>query len=63
MVKIIKKDGTLEDFDNRKIVKAITKSANRVMYSFKESDYNAICNIIKSEIDKKELKEIYSSFV
>lgn len=58
MVKIIKKDGTLEDFDNRKIVKAITKSANRVMCSFKESDYNTICNIIKSEIDKKELKEI-----
>nr|WP_317357787.1 anaerobic ribonucleoside-triphosphate reductase [uncultured Tyzzerella sp.] len=58
MVKVIKKDGTLENFDDKKIIKAITKSANRVMYRFEDCDYENICNLIKSEIEKKGFKEI-----
>ena len=58
MVKVIKKDGTLENFDDKKIIKAITKSANRVMYRFEYCDYENICNLIKSEIEKKGFKEI-----
>ncbi len=58
MIKVIKKDGTLEDFDNNKIINAITKSANRVMYHFKQEDFDNICNIIKLKIEKEDLKEI-----
>ncbi len=58
MVKVIKKDGTLEEFDNNKIISAITKSANRVMYCFEKSEYENICNIIKDEIDKKGFKKV-----
>ena len=43
MVRIIKKDGTLEDFDENKIIAAVTKSANRVMYKFKKSETDMIC--------------------
>ena len=35
---IIKKDGTLEAFDASKIIKAITKSASRVMYTFSKEE-------------------------
>ena len=34
MVYIIKKDGTKEPFNADKIVRAVNKSASRVMYSF-----------------------------
>ncbi len=58
LTKVVKKDGTLEDFDEGKIIKAISKSANRVMYCFDEEDYKNICNIIKQEINKKQLEQI-----
>ena len=37
-----KKDGTLEPFDEQKIVAAVTKSAARVMYKFKAEEYDRI---------------------
>lgn len=58
MVRIIKKDGTLENFDSSKIVAAITKSANRVMYTFKKDEVNQIVNWIESKIKEKELTDI-----
>ena len=58
MVKIIKKDGTLEDFDANKIIVAVTKSANRVMYKFKKDELLAICDFIKQQINKDELTDI-----
>ncbi len=58
MVRIIKKDGTLEEFDERKIACAVTKSANRVMYKFKENEIEKICGYVKGEIEKNALKDI-----
>ena len=34
MIKVIKKDGLLEDFDINKVIVAVTKSAERVLYKF-----------------------------
>ena len=34
MIRIIKKDGTLEDFDEQKIVNACDKAARRAMFEF-----------------------------
>lgn len=58
MVKVIKKDGTLEDFNEKKIIEAITKSANRVMYIFKDDEYANICQLIQNEIKNQQLDNI-----
>ncbi len=58
MVRIIKKDGTLEDFDGKKIAAAVTKSADRVMYKFKDSEINQICDFVINEIDKNGLSDV-----
>ena len=36
MMYVIKKDGTKEDFNIQKIVRAVNKSASRIMYDFKK---------------------------
>ncbi len=55
---IIKKDGTLEAFDSTKIIKAITKSANRVMYTFTKEEYDSVIDRITSRIKEGSLKNI-----
>ena len=55
---IIKKDGTLEAFDSSKIIKAITKSASRVMYTFSKEEYDAIINHITSRIESEDMEKI-----
>ena len=49
---IIKKDGTLEAFDSSKIIAAITKSANRVMFSFTDEQYENVVKWIETHIEK-----------
>jgi anaerobic ribonucleoside-triphosphate reductase len=44
MVYIIKKDGTKEEFRADKIIRAINKSAARVMYSFSDEEIEFLCN-------------------
>ena len=58
MIRIIKKDGTLEDFDERKIAAAVKKSATRVMYEFKTSEINQICGFVKNKIEEYNLKDV-----
>lgn len=58
MVHIIKKDGTLENYDSNKIVAAITKSANRVMYTFKPEETQKICDWIQFRIEREGLENI-----
>lgn len=38
MVYIIKKDGTKEEFQAEKIIRAVNKSASRVMYQFTDDE-------------------------
>ena len=38
MVYIIKKDGTKEEFDAQKIVRAVNKSAQRILYTFSQQE-------------------------
>lgn len=58
MVHIVKKDGTLEAYDSKKIVAAITKSANRVMYTFKPEETEKICDWIQFRIEREGLDKI-----
>lgn len=59
MIKVIKKDGTLNDFDKKKIITAICKSAERVMVNLSEDDINFVCDNIYYELsiieNKKEI--------
>lgn len=43
-ISIIKKDGTFEDYNEDKIIKAVSKSASRVMIDLTNDDYAKICN-------------------
>lgn len=50
MVYIIKKDGTREDFDVRKVVVAVNKSAQRAMITFEEKDIDFICRFVEAQV-------------
>lgn len=38
-----KKDGTKEEFNVQKIVRAVNKSAGRILYQFTEEEIDFIC--------------------
>lgn len=58
MKKILKKDGTLVDYDFQKIVSAVTRSADRVMIKFTDDDIAKIKGIVEDEIIRSDLPEI-----
>ena len=47
MMKVIKKDGTIEDFDGQKIVNAVSKSAARAMVELSKTQYDDIVRKVK----------------
>lgn len=57
-VYIIKKDGTLEIFDSKKITAAVTKSADRVMYKFSKDEYTKIVDWVVHHIIEGENNKI-----
>ncbi len=59
MVKIIKKDGTEEEYNVQKVVAAVTKSANRALIEFTEEDIKKICTFVDSRVLKMNLPEIH----
>ena len=50
-MKVIKKDGTLAEYDISKVVKAISKSAQRVLITFSEEDLENICHRVNSNVE------------
>ncbi|MFI3329577.1 MAG: anaerobic ribonucleoside-triphosphate reductase [bacterium] len=55
---IRKKDGTLESYNPEKIIKAISKSAERVLFDFNDNELNNICKVVEEEILKNNLLEV-----
>ena len=55
---IIKKDGTIESYDSKKIINAVTKSSKRVMIELSVADYEVICQKVLAAITEKGLKNI-----
>lgn len=49
--KIIKKDSRLEEFNEDKIIKAVTKSAERVLVTFTKEEEKAIVDSVKDSLD------------
>lgn len=60
-MQIIKKDGTLEHYDEQKIINACNKAARRAMIELSDSDYQIICNAVWDKLVENDLEdtEIY----
>ena len=60
-MQIIKKDGTLEQYDEQKIINACNKAARRAMVELSDSDYQIICNAVWDKLVENDLEdtEIY----
>ena len=52
-ITIIKKDGTKQPFNIDKVVKAVSKSAERVMYTFSEEELKKIESIVTAKAIEK----------
>lgn len=64
-MKVLKKDNTLQEYDEQKIIDAVNKSANRALFSFTSDDYSTICNRVYEEIESEnfENNEVPVSFI
>ena len=57
-MKILKKNGSLEEFDAGKIKKAVKKSAKRAMINLNDNDYDSIVCGVKNLIEENNLSEV-----
>ena len=57
-VRIIKKDGTKEEFKKSKIINAVKKSASRMLIELPEDDLNNICDFVVYSIMNMDKTEI-----
>ena len=57
-VKVIKKDGTREDFNVQKVVVAVNKSAYRALITFTEEELGFICEFVENKVQEMGLKEV-----
>ena len=57
-VKILKKDGSLEDYDKQKIINAVSKSAERVMVTLSEDDWNVFIDNVESKIEEFDMDQV-----
>ena len=58
MIYIIKKDGTRELFDASKIVRAVNKSAQRILYTFSQEEIDFICKFATEHANSLGKQEI-----
>ena len=60
-MQIIKKDKTLEQYDEQKIINACNKAARRAMIDLSDADYQIICNAVWDKLVENDLEdtEIY----
>lgn len=61
LLQIIKKDGTLEQYDEQKIIDACNKAARRAMIELSDSDYQTICSAVWNKLVENDFEdtEIY----
>ena len=57
-VRVIKKDGTKEEFNVQKVVVAVNKSAYRALIQFTEEDIQFICRFVEEKVLELGVKEI-----
>lgn len=64
-MKVIKKDGTLEEYNEQKIINACSKAASRAMIELSEKDYSKICSevwdkLIENDLEDTEIYEMHN---
>ncbi len=59
MVKVIKKDGTAEEFNVQKVVVAVNKSAYRALVKFTDEELNFICKFVEEKVAEMGVEEIH----
>lgn len=52
---IIKKDGTIEEYNVQKIINAVNKAASRVLITLTNEDYIQICDMVYDKLLEQEL--------
>lgn len=57
-LKVIKKDGTKEEFNVQKVIIAVNKSAYRALIKFTEEELTFICQFVEEKVDAMGLQEI-----
>lgn len=57
-IKVVKKDGTEENFNVQKVVVAVNKSANRAMIIFSQAEINFICQFVVEKAGEMESDRI-----
>jgi len=57
-VKVIKKDGTKEDFNVQKVVVAVNKSAYRALVKFTDEEIGFICKFVEEKVEDLGVTEI-----
>ena len=60
-MQVIKKDGTLEEYNDQKIIDACNKAARRAMVELSDQDYQTICEAVWEKLVENDLEdtEIY----
>lgn len=58
MFKVIKKDGTKEDFNVQKVVVAVNKSAYRALITFTEEELKFICQFVEEKVESMGIEEV-----
>lgn len=57
-IKVIKKDGTKENFHVEKVVIAVNKSAERAMIQFSQAELKFICGFVEEKAEELDIAEI-----
>ena len=58
MIRVIKKDGTKEDFNVQKVVVAVNKSAYRALVKFTEEELEFICQFVTDKVESMNKAEV-----
>ena len=58
MIYVVKKDNTREAFNVQKVVAAVNKSANRVLYTFTAEETRRICEYVEDYVQKMDVSEV-----
>ncbi len=58
MIYVVKKDNTREAFNVQKVVAAVNKSANRVLYTFTAEETRRTCEYVEDYVQKMDVPEV-----
>ncbi|OLR59322.1 anaerobic ribonucleoside-triphosphate reductase [Anaerostipes sp. 494a] len=61
MIKVVKKDGTREDFNVQKVVVAVNKSAYRALVKFSQKELDFICDFVTKKVQEMHKDEVHIS--